>query len=180
MMSHNVDFSSTACSPGFYGHRCSQMCPQCVHSDGACHHITGHCKCLAGFFGSLCNEGQFVWFHWKVIQKYRSRNTSSGTQKQTQYTSEWASTGFIYLKKGDPEQPREAKSPNWRKPGGQSTQGSPHWEAATQRGKGPCTGEGRGTTRQGYSNLARAGPWDSEVVHSEIQAGRWQVRNTRQ
>uniref|UniRef100_A0A3Q4H4Y9 Multiple EGF like domains 11 n=1 Tax=Neolamprologus brichardi TaxID=32507 RepID=A0A3Q4H4Y9_NEOBR len=53
---HNVDFSSTACSPGFYGHRCSQMCPQCVHSDGACHHITGHCKCLAGFFGSLCNE----------------------------------------------------------------------------------------------------------------------------
>uniref|UniRef100_A0A3B4EZI5 Multiple EGF like domains 11 n=1 Tax=Pundamilia nyererei TaxID=303518 RepID=A0A3B4EZI5_9CICH len=45
-----------SCSPGFYGHRCSLMCPQCVHSDGACHHITGHCKCLAGFFGSLCNE----------------------------------------------------------------------------------------------------------------------------
>ncbi|KAI3377080.1 hypothetical protein L3Q82_000063 [Scortum barcoo] len=41
---------------GFYGHRCSQSCPQCIHSDGACHHITGHCECLSGFFGSLCNQ----------------------------------------------------------------------------------------------------------------------------
>lgn len=45
------------CSPGFYGHRCSQTCPQCVHSSGPCHHITGLCDCLPGFTGALCNEG---------------------------------------------------------------------------------------------------------------------------
>ena len=49
-----------ACSPGFYGQRCSQSCPQCLHSDGACHHISGHCECLTGFYGSLCNQGEYV------------------------------------------------------------------------------------------------------------------------
>ncbi|KAJ7994571.1 hypothetical protein DPEC_G00250850 [Dallia pectoralis] len=44
------------CLPGFYGQRCSQSCPQCIHSDGPCHHITGHCECLSGFFGSLCSQ----------------------------------------------------------------------------------------------------------------------------
>lgn len=44
------------CSPGFFGHRCSQACPQCIHSNGPCHHVTGMCDCLAGFMGSLCNE----------------------------------------------------------------------------------------------------------------------------
>ncbi|RXM92304.1 Multiple epidermal growth factor-like domains protein 10 [Acipenser ruthenus] len=48
------------CSPGFYGHCCSQACPHCVHSNGPCHHITGHCECLPGFFGSLCNQGKSV------------------------------------------------------------------------------------------------------------------------
>ncbi|CAB1338888.1 unnamed protein product [Coregonus sp. 'balchen'] len=41
---------------GFYGQRCSQSCPQCIHSDGPCHHIAGHCECLSGFCGSLCNQ----------------------------------------------------------------------------------------------------------------------------
>uniref|UniRef100_A0A3B3WUD0 EGF-like domain-containing protein n=1 Tax=Poecilia mexicana TaxID=48701 RepID=A0A3B3WUD0_9TELE len=45
-----------ACSPGSYGLRCSQPCPQCVHSDAPCHHVTGRCDCLSGFFGSLCNQ----------------------------------------------------------------------------------------------------------------------------
>ncbi|KPP75217.1 multiple epidermal growth factor-like domains protein 10-like [Scleropages formosus] len=45
------------CSPGFFGHRCSQACPQCVHSNGPCHHVTGQCDCLPGFKGALCNEG---------------------------------------------------------------------------------------------------------------------------
>jgi len=54
--------SFTVCPPGFYGHRCSQSCPQCVHSTGPCHHITGHCECLAGFFGSLCNQGKYFLF----------------------------------------------------------------------------------------------------------------------
>lgn len=53
--------SSSACSPGFYGQRCSQSCPPCDHSDGACHHVTGHCRCLSGFSGSLCNQGQCQW-----------------------------------------------------------------------------------------------------------------------
>ncbi|XP_074788506.1 uncharacterized protein LOC141973632 isoform X4 [Athene noctua] len=44
------------CSPGFCGHRCSQTCPQCVHSSGPCRHITGLCDCLPGFTGALCNE----------------------------------------------------------------------------------------------------------------------------
>ncbi|MBN3280536.1 MEG10 protein, partial [Polyodon spathula] len=44
------------CSPGFFGHRCSQACPQCVHSNGPCHHMTGQCDCLPGFKGALCNE----------------------------------------------------------------------------------------------------------------------------
>uniref|UniRef100_S4RQG8 Multiple EGF like domains 10 n=1 Tax=Petromyzon marinus TaxID=7757 RepID=S4RQG8_PETMA len=44
------------CSPGFYGARCSQACPQCVHSNGPCHHISGQCDCLPGFHGSLCNQ----------------------------------------------------------------------------------------------------------------------------
>lgn len=50
--------SAAGCSPGFYGHRCSQSCPQCVHSTGPCHHVTGHCECLSGFTGSLCNQGK--------------------------------------------------------------------------------------------------------------------------
>lgn len=50
-------FLIPVCSPGFYGHRCSQTCPQCVHSSGPCHHITGLCDCLPGFTGALCNEG---------------------------------------------------------------------------------------------------------------------------
>ena len=53
---HSHSFS--VCSPGFYGHRCSQTCPQCVHSSGPCHHITGLCDCLPGFTGALCNEGE--------------------------------------------------------------------------------------------------------------------------
>ncbi|KAG5834122.1 hypothetical protein ANANG_G00258020 [Anguilla anguilla] len=44
------------CSPGYFGHRCSQACPQCVHSNGPCHHISGQCDCLPGFKGALCNE----------------------------------------------------------------------------------------------------------------------------
>ncbi|KAJ8287271.1 hypothetical protein GJAV_G00049630 [Gymnothorax javanicus] len=44
------------CSPGYFGHRCSQACPQCVHSNGPCHHISGQCDCLPGFRGALCNE----------------------------------------------------------------------------------------------------------------------------
>uniref|UniRef100_A0A1A8MW77 Multiple EGF-like-domains 10 n=1 Tax=Nothobranchius pienaari TaxID=704102 RepID=A0A1A8MW77_9TELE len=44
------------CSPGYFGHRCSQTCPQCVHSNGPCHHIMGQCDCLPGFRGTLCNE----------------------------------------------------------------------------------------------------------------------------
>uniref|UniRef100_M3YKH0 Multiple EGF like domains 10 n=1 Tax=Mustela putorius furo TaxID=9669 RepID=M3YKH0_MUSPF len=51
-----VPLGKTICSPGFYGHRCSQTCPQCVHSSGPCHHITGLCDCLPGFTGALCNE----------------------------------------------------------------------------------------------------------------------------
>lgn len=50
---------TAVCSPGFYGHRCSQSCPQCVHSTGPCHHITGQCECLPGFSGSLCNQGKY-------------------------------------------------------------------------------------------------------------------------
>lgn len=50
---------TAVCSPGFYGHRCSQSCPQCVHNTGPCHHITGQCECLPGFSGSLCNQGKF-------------------------------------------------------------------------------------------------------------------------
>lgn len=50
---------AAVCSPGFYGHRCSQSCPQCVHSTGPCHHVTGHCECLSGFSGSLCNQGKY-------------------------------------------------------------------------------------------------------------------------
>ncbi|KAI3361809.1 hypothetical protein L3Q82_001966 [Scortum barcoo] len=46
----------TFCSPGYFGHRCSQTCPQCVHSNGPCHHVTGQCDCLPGFKGALCNE----------------------------------------------------------------------------------------------------------------------------
>lgn len=49
---------ASVCSPGFYGHRCSQSCPQCVHSTGPCHHVTGQCECLPGFTGSLCNQGE--------------------------------------------------------------------------------------------------------------------------
>lgn len=46
------------CSPGFFGHRCSQACPHCVHSKGPCHHVTGQCDCQPGFKGALCNEGK--------------------------------------------------------------------------------------------------------------------------
>ncbi|EGV92915.1 Multiple epidermal growth factor-like domains 10 [Cricetulus griseus] len=49
-------FRGTSCQRSFYGHRCSQTCPQCVHSSGPCHHITGLCDCLPGFTGALCNE----------------------------------------------------------------------------------------------------------------------------
>uniref|UniRef100_A0A8C2BWC6 Multiple EGF-like-domains 10 n=1 Tax=Cyprinus carpio TaxID=7962 RepID=A0A8C2BWC6_CYPCA len=65
------------CSPGFFGHRCSQACPHCIHSSGPCHHVTGQCDCLPGFKGALCNEGkthrshsllqyscQTVWITW--------------------------------------------------------------------------------------------------------------------
>ncbi len=67
------------CSPGFFGHRCGQACPHCVHSNGPCHHMTGQCDCLPGFKGALCNEGkthrshsllqyscQIVWLTWGV------------------------------------------------------------------------------------------------------------------
>ncbi|XP_035524123.1 multiple epidermal growth factor-like domains protein 10 [Morone saxatilis] len=47
---------SNICSPGYFGHRCSQTCPHCVHSNGPCHHVTGQCDCLPGFKGALCNE----------------------------------------------------------------------------------------------------------------------------
>ncbi|KAG7280808.1 LOW QUALITY PROTEIN: hypothetical protein CRUP_035473 [Coryphaenoides rupestris] len=47
---------TTTWPAGYYGHRCSQACPQCVHSNGPCHHVTGHCDCLPGFRGALCNE----------------------------------------------------------------------------------------------------------------------------
>lgn len=47
----------SVCPPGFYGHHCSQPCPQCVHSNGPCHHVSGHCDCLPGFSGPLCNQG---------------------------------------------------------------------------------------------------------------------------
>lgn len=46
------------CSPGFFGHRCSQACPHCVRGNGPCHHVTGQCDCLPGFKGALCNEGK--------------------------------------------------------------------------------------------------------------------------
>ncbi|XP_015252832.1 PREDICTED: multiple epidermal growth factor-like domains protein 10 [Cyprinodon variegatus] len=49
-------FCHRICSPGYFGHRCSQTCPQCVHSKEPCHHITGQCQCLPGFKGLLCNE----------------------------------------------------------------------------------------------------------------------------
>lgn len=54
----SISILFAVCSPGFYGHRCSQTCPQCVHSSGPCHHITGLCDCLPGFTGALCNEGK--------------------------------------------------------------------------------------------------------------------------
>lgn len=64
MRFNGLPFASVAlcvpavCSPGYFGHRCSQSCPQCVHSNGPCHHITGQCDCLPGFKGTLCNEGK--------------------------------------------------------------------------------------------------------------------------
>ncbi|KAL7988822.1 hypothetical protein Chor_007741 [Crotalus horridus] len=53
---YNKIIANLVCSPGFYGHRCNQACPQCVHSSGPCHHVTGLCDCLPGFTGALCNE----------------------------------------------------------------------------------------------------------------------------
>uniref|UniRef100_A0A8C5G7P9 Multiple epidermal growth factor-like domains protein 10 n=2 Tax=Gouania willdenowi TaxID=441366 RepID=A0A8C5G7P9_GOUWI len=44
------------CSPGYFGHGCSLTCPQCVHTNGPCHHVTGQCDCLPGFMGTLCNK----------------------------------------------------------------------------------------------------------------------------
>ncbi|TTF71933.1 Multiple epidermal growth factor-like domains protein 10 [Bagarius yarrelli] len=40
----------------YFGHRCSQTCPQCMQSNGPCHHVTGQCDCFPGFKGALCNE----------------------------------------------------------------------------------------------------------------------------
>lgn len=54
-----TDSPSAVCSPGYFGHRCSQTCPQCVHSNGPCHHVTGQCDCFPGFRGALCNEGKY-------------------------------------------------------------------------------------------------------------------------
>ena len=53
----------SVCSPGYFGHRCSQACPQCVHSNGPCHHVAGHCDCLPGFKGALCNQGTQMLAH---------------------------------------------------------------------------------------------------------------------
>ncbi|XP_076332179.1 uncharacterized protein LOC143237141 [Tachypleus tridentatus] len=47
---------NTKCPSGFFGYKCSEKCPSCIHAWKGCDHITGHCLCLPGYTGSTCSQ----------------------------------------------------------------------------------------------------------------------------
>ncbi|XP_061185094.1 receptor-type tyrosine-protein phosphatase alpha-like [Saccostrea echinata] len=44
------------CSEGFYGYNCSENCTGKCTENQTCYHVTGECKCLAGFIGENCTK----------------------------------------------------------------------------------------------------------------------------
>ena len=52
-----------ACSPGFYGDKCSKVCD--CSNNGICDHVNGICSCHPGFLGQRCDRGK------KLTHSYR-------------------------------------------------------------------------------------------------------------
>lgn len=115
-------------------------------------------------------------------------NHSSRTQagpKSKLNTLSASKYSFFLLTKGDPEQPREAKLRNWRKPGGQT-----HRDAiigtvggCNRKGKKVTSKHGDGEVQQDRAIVIwftiRAGPWDSEGGRSVSVGGRSKELGTR-
>ena len=51
-------FLWTACSGGWYGLNCNQLCPGHCLNQTSCNHVTGQCDgdCAYGWYGQNCNE----------------------------------------------------------------------------------------------------------------------------